>query len=47
MIAIGNDHTGYEIKMEIIKYFEEKGIEYKDFGCDKLDLVITQSMQKL
>ena len=37
MIAIGNDHTGYELKMEIIKYLEEKGIEYKDFGCGKLD----------
>ncbi len=37
MIGIGNDHTGYELKMEIIKYLEEKGIEYKDFGCEKLD----------
>ncbi|NLL00866.1 MAG: ribose 5-phosphate isomerase B [Clostridiales bacterium] len=37
MIAIGNDHTGYELKMEIIKYLEEKGIEYKDYGCGKLD----------
>lgn len=37
MIAIGNDHTGYELKMEIIKYLEEKGIEYKDFGCGKID----------
>ena len=37
MIAIGNDHTGYELKMEIIKYLEEKGIEYKDFGCEKLE----------
>jgi len=37
MIAIGNDHTGYDLKMEIIKYFEEKGIEYKDFGCGKVD----------
>lgn len=36
MIAIGNDHTGYELKMEIIKYLEEKGIEYKDFGCGKV-----------
>ena len=36
MIALGNDHTGYELKMEIIKYLEEKGIEYKDFGCGKL-----------
>lgn len=37
MIAIGNDHTGYDLKMEIIKYLEEKGIEYKDFGCGKTD----------
>lgn len=37
MIGIGNDHTGYELKMEIIKYFEDKGIEYMDFGCGKLD----------
>lgn len=37
MIGIGNDHTGYELKMEIIKYFEENGIKYKDFGCGKTD----------
>jgi ribose-5-phosphate isomerase (EC 5.3.1.6) len=37
MIAIGNDHTGYELKMEIIKYLEQKGIEYKDFGCGKVN----------
>lgn len=37
MIAIGNDHTGYDLKMEIIKYLEEKGIEYKDFGCGKVE----------
>lgn len=35
MIAIGNDHTGYELKQAIIEYFNEKGIEYKDFGCGK------------
>lgn len=35
MIGIGNDHAGYELKMEIVKYFEEKGIEYKDFGCGR------------
>lgn len=33
MIAIGNDHTGYAIKQAIIKYLEERGIEYKDYGC--------------
>ena len=32
-IAIGCDHAGYELKQEIIKHLEEKGIEYKDFGC--------------
>ena len=33
MIAIGCDHGGFELKQEIIKHLEEKGIEYKDFGC--------------
>ena len=34
MIAIGCDHGGYKLKKEIEKYFQEKGIEYKDFGTD-------------
>ena len=34
MIALGCDHGGYELKQEIIKYLEEKGLPYKDFGCD-------------
>lgn len=33
MIAIGCDHGGYEMKLEIIKYLEKKGLAYKDFGC--------------
>lgn len=33
MIAIGADHGGYKLKEEIKKYFEEQGIEYKDFGA--------------
>lgn len=33
MIAIGSDHGGYELKQEIINYFVENRIEYKDFGC--------------
>ena len=33
MIAIGSDHGGYALKEEIKKYLDEKGIEYKDFGC--------------
>ena len=39
MIAIGCDHGGYELKLRIIQYLEEKGLEYKDFGCDSLDSV--------
>lgn len=34
MIGIACDHGGYELKLEIIKYLESKGLEYKDFGCD-------------
>lgn len=39
MIAIGCDHGGYELKLEILKYLEKKGLEYKDFGCDSLQSV--------
>lgn len=34
MIAIGCDHGGYELKLEIIKYLEKQGFAYKDFGCN-------------
>lgn len=37
MIALGSDHGGYSLKKEIIKYLEEKGIEYKDFGTHTED----------
>ena len=33
MIAIGCDHGGYELKQEVLNYFVENHIEYKDFGC--------------
>ena len=39
MIALGCDHGGYELKLEIKKYLDGKGIEYKDYGCDSLDSV--------
>jgi ribose 5-phosphate isomerase B len=32
MLAIGCDHGGFELKQEIMKHLEERGIEYKDFG---------------
>lgn len=31
-IALGCDHGGLELKMEILKYLEGKGHEVKDFG---------------
>ena len=33
MLAIGCDHGGYELKQEIIKHLEKRGLEFKDFGC--------------
>lgn len=39
MIAIGSDHGGYELKEELKKVLEEKGIEYKDCGAYSTDRV--------
>ena len=33
MIAFGADHGGYDLKVKIQKYLEEKGYECKDYGC--------------
>lgn len=33
MIGIGSDHGGYDLKQAVIRYLEEQGLEYKDFGC--------------
>ena len=32
MIALGCDHGGFQLKQSVMKYLEEKGLEYKDFG---------------
>ena len=34
MIVIRCDHAGYPLKVEVIKYLTEKGIDYIDVGCD-------------
>lgn len=39
MIALGSDQAGYELKQEIIKYLEDKGLEYKDYGSYNADPV--------
>ncbi len=36
MIAIGSDHGGFELKQIVKKHLEERGLEYKDFGCNDL-----------
>ncbi len=32
MIAIGCDHGGYDLKVEVMEHLKERNIEYKDFG---------------
>lgn len=32
MVAIGCDHGGFILKQEIIGYFQENNIEYRDYG---------------
>ena len=33
-IALGSDHGGYDLKMLIAAHLKERGIEYRDYGCD-------------
>ena len=37
MIAIACDHAALELKAEVIKMLEERGLEYKDFGTYTTD----------
>lgn len=32
-IGIGNDHAGYDLKLELVKFLQEKGCEIEDFGA--------------
>lgn len=36
-LAIGNDHVAVEMKQEIKKHLEERGVEVIDVGTDKTD----------
>ncbi len=38
-LAIGSDHAGFELKQQIIDYFERNDIDYTDYGTDSLDSV--------
>ena len=33
MIALGCDHGGYGLMQDVIKHLEERGLEYKNYGC--------------
>ncbi|MEG0615188.1 MAG: ribose 5-phosphate isomerase B [Oscillospiraceae bacterium] len=34
MLIIGCDHAGYALKCEVIKFLDEIGEKYDDFGCN-------------
>ena len=36
-IALASDHAGFERKQTVLKYLQEKGIEFKDFGAFSAD----------
>lgn len=38
-IVIGNDHGGYRLKQEILKYLRERQMEYRDVGSDSDHIV--------
>lgn len=38
-LAIASDHAGYQMKLSIITYLEEKGYVVEDFGTDSSDAV--------
>lgn len=38
-IWIGNDHGGYDLKVEILEYLDKKGIEYHDVGSSSSEIV--------
>lgn len=33
MIAIGSDHGGYDLRMQVIEHLKKRGFEVKDMGC--------------
>lgn len=38
-IIIGNDHGGYEAKLELVRHLQANGIEVVDAGCDSTEIV--------
>lgn len=46
-VAIVSDHAGFDLKEQVKKHLEDKGIEYKDFGCHDTSSVDYPDMAKL
>lgn len=38
-IAIGSDHAGYDLKVKVMAYLKEKGIEFVDYGTNSSESV--------
>jgi len=38
-IGIANDHAGYELKLKIVDYFQQRGYVVRNFGADASDSV--------
>jgi len=38
-IIIGNDHGGYEAKLELVRHLVANGVEVVDAGCDSTEIV--------
>lgn len=38
-IIIGNDHNGYELKKEIVKYLKDNNYYLEDVGCNNTDSI--------
>lgn len=38
-VWIANDHGGYQLKKEFVRYFEEHGIPYRDLGTGSEEIV--------
>ncbi len=45
-LAIGCDEAAYALKVEIMKHLDEIGVEYKDFGADKGEIVLYPHVAK-
>ena len=39
VIGIANDHAGYELKLKMVVYLQQKGYAVKNFGADASDSV--------